>query len=210
MISTNSGIKRLAVSTVVLLLTCVVTPALTQAQNRKEIHERLSLVTYPTALTFQLDGQPLKATEEVLPQLSLRVLKFQADAGWLNKLAIELKNVSGKSITYAVINLTFPQTANEKGRVGLHQIFLGIDPDRKFTRSELRLAPNDTIEIPLANELAQIKTFVETRLPLTDVYEVEIEMHAVLFDDGKLFEAGVMYQRDPNNYSKWIPIAKSR
>lgn len=108
-----------------------------------------------------------------------------------------------------MIFLRFPQTANERGAVGLHQIFLGIDPQRKFRRSELRLAPNDTIEIPVAKEIDQIKTLVETRLPLTEVYEVEVEMHEVMFDDGMRFQAGVMYQRDSQDPMKWIPAPKT-
>jgi len=185
-----------------------IVPALTQAQNRKEIHERLSLVKYPTTLTFQLDGQPLKSTEEVVPYLSLRILRFEANNDWLRQLTLQLQNVSGKTITYVEIHLTFPQTANEKGRIGLHQIYLGIDPDRKFTRPEIRFAPNDTIELPVAKEIDEIKKLVETRLPLTQVFEVEVEVHAVLFDDGTMFQAGVMYQRDPNEPKKWIPIPK--
>jgi len=191
-----------------VLSLCVIAPTLTPAQKRKEIHERLTLVKYPTTLTFKLNGEPLKATEEVLPHLSLRILKFDADADWLRKLTLQLKNVSGKTITYVMINLRFPQTANEQGRVGLQQIYLGVDPDRKFTRPELHLAPNDTIEISLETEIEQIKRLVETRLPLTEISEVEVEMHAVLFDDGTMFQAGVMYQRDPHDAKKWIPIPK--
>ena len=193
---------------ILVLFVCLLAPAPTHAQKRKEIHERLSLVKYPATLTFRLDGQPLNATEEVLPQLSLRVLKFDADADWLRKLTLHLQNVSGKTITYVAIFLRFPQTANERGAVGLHQIYLGIDPDHKFNRPELHLAPNETMEISVAQEIDQVKKLVETRLPLAEVFEVEVEMHAVLFDDGTMFQAGVMYQRDPNDSTKWIPIAK--
>jgi hypothetical protein len=204
----NYRFRQIGFLIVAVLFVAVVAPVLTKAQNRKEIHERLSLVKYPVTLTFELDGQPLKATEEVRPELSLRVLKFEADADWLRKLTLQLKNASGKTVTYVVIFLRFPQTANEKGRTGVHQIYLGTDPDGKFPRPELRLAPNDTVEISLAKEIDQIKTLVETRLPLAEVFEVEVEMHAALFDDGTMFQAGMMYQRDPNDPRKWNPIPK--
>ena len=108
-----------------------------------------------------------------------------------------------------VLDLTFPQTAtNEHPRVGLHQIFLGVDPDRTLARPELRLAPNESMEIPLIARHDDIKKLVESRLSIENITEMEIRIHQVLFNDGTLFETGALYRRnpDPNDPRKWIKI----
>jgi hypothetical protein len=108
-----------------------------------------------------------------------------------------------------VLDLTFPETStSEQPRVGLHQVFLGVDPERGFVRPELRLPPNDSIEIPLAARFKDIRDLVERRVKIEEITQMEVRIHQVLFDDGTLFETGSMYRRnpDPNDPRKWIKI----
>jgi len=139
--------------------------------NKKTVIRRLTLVKQPAEISVELNGQRVEATEAVRPEEGIRVEEFEAYSNWLKNFRLKLSNKSGKVITYIVIDLTFPETAtSENPRVGLHQIFLGIDPDHKFSRSELRLTPNSSIKIPLAAGFNDIKTLVESA-PDRDYYQ---------------------------------------
>lgn len=177
--------------------------------DKKTLVRRLTVMKYPLELAIELNGEEVKTTKAVLPEQGIRTEQFEGDADWLKNLTLKVKNISDKVISYMVLDLTFPQTAtSEHPQVGLHQIFLGVDPDRKFPRPELRLAPHESIEIPLATLYKDFKTLVEFRLPIEQVTQIEIEFHAAMFDDGTLFETGEMYRRnpDPNDPHKWIKI----
>jgi len=179
------------------------------AQNQKAIIRRLTLEKYPVEISFKLKGQPVHAREAVRPEEGIRAQEFEGDPDWLKDLTIKLRNTSGKTITYIVLMLDFPEVT-KNGRTAEHQIHLGVDPDRKFQRPELRLAPNETIEIPLAARYADIKTLVETagNLPPEKVSKVLVDFYSAFFDDETLFEAGTLFRRNPdqNGSPKWLKI----
>jgi hypothetical protein len=153
--------------------------------NKKTIIRRLTILKYPVELSFKLKGQPLKSTETVLPEEAIRTNEFDADADWLKDFAIIEKNISTKTIAYVQVNLLFPEFTRN-GRVAAHQIHLGVDPDRKFLRPELRIAPNESLEIPLAARYDDLKILVKTvgdGLPIETVSRLQVEFHAALFDD---------------------------
>jgi hypothetical protein len=50
-----------------------------------------------------------------------------------------------------LVNLLFPEVTKD-GSVAMHQFFLGVNPDAPFQRPELRLAPNETLEIHLSTK----------------------------------------------------------
>ncbi|HSE33227.1 MAG TPA: hypothetical protein VLA93_16755 [Pyrinomonadaceae bacterium] len=177
------------------------------AQNQKAIIRRLTLARYPVEISFKLKGQPVNAREVVRREEGIRAQEFEADRDWLKDLTLRLKNTSGKTITYIVVNLAFPEVT-KNGRTALDQIFLGVDPERKFQRPQLRLAPNEIIEISLAERYAGIKSLVETvaNVPPENVSQVLVDFHAAFFDDGTYFQAGTMYKRDPDDPHKWTPI----
>jgi hypothetical protein len=179
-------------------------------RNKKTIIRRLSILKYPVELSFELKGQLLTSNETVLSAEGIRTNEFDADADWLKDFSLSLKNTSGKTITYTQVNLFFPE-ANWNGRVAMQQIHLGVDPDRKFSRPELRLAPNESLKIPLAARYDDIRTLVKTTgsgFAIENLSKVEVEFHAALFDDGTLFQTGTWYRRnaDPNDPHKWIAI----
>jgi len=179
------------------------------AQNRKTIIRRLTLSKEPVDISFKLKGQLVNASEAVRADQGIRAEEFEGDPDWVKELTLRLRNTSGKTITYIQLNLHFPEVTRN-GRTALQQIFLGVDPDRKFSRAELRLAPNETIEIPLSERYDTIRSLVETagKVPLGNVTKLWVEFHAALFDDGTLFEAGTLYRHNPdqNDPRKWIKI----
>jgi len=181
------------------------TGALVQTK-KKSIIRRVSYYKYPVEVSFELNGQPLKSTETVAGPY--RTNDFEADADWLNHLTIKIKNTSGKTITWMLVNLLFPEVTKD-GSVALHQFFLGVDPDAPFARPELRVAPNEAFEIPLSTKYEDLRHLVNvigSGMAIENVSKVEVEFHAALFDDEKRFEVGLWYRRDPNDRHKWIRI----
>ena len=178
--------------------------------NKKTIIRHLTILKYPVELSFKLKGEPLKSTETVIPEQGIRTNEFDANADWLKDFEVSVKNISAKTITYVQVNLVLPEVL-WYGRTAAHQIHLGVDPDRKFLRPELRLTPNESLEIPLAseyNELAILAKGREEGPPIADVSKLEVEFHAALFDDDTLFQTGEMFRRnpDPNDRQRWIRI----
>jgi hypothetical protein len=198
--------KGLFLVSVAVLGLPFVTFAQQPQSKKKSIIRRVSYFKYPVELSFELNGQSLKSTETVAgPYLTY---DFEADADWLNHLTIKIKNTSGKTITWMLVNLLFPDVTKD-GAVALHQFFLGVDPDAPFARPELRVAPNETFEIPLSTKYEDLRRLVNvigSGMAIENVSKVEVEFHAALFDDGKRFQTGLWYRRDPNDPHKWITI----
>jgi hypothetical protein len=185
-------------------------PNPTGQSNKKTIIQRLSYFKYPVEVSFQLKGQPLRSAKAVLAEQRIRTEEFEGDRDWLKDLTIKIKNISGKTITWMLVNLHFSDITKD-GATALHQIFLGVDPDAPFARPDLRLLPNQTLEIPLNGRYDDIKHLVNvigSGTPIESVSKLEVEFHAALFDDETRFETGEMFHRnpDPNDPQKWIRI----
>jgi len=169
--------------------------------NKKMIVRPRTLVKQPLEISFEHRGQLAKPNEE-----------FEGDADWLGNLTLKVKNNTNKAITYVLLDLYFYAQAgtgeDQQPTLGLHTISLGVDPDRKVPAHEFHLAPNESVEIPLAARYKDIKTLVEFRRPVEQVNQMVVRIHDVLFDDGTLFEVSTMYRRnpDPNDLHKWIKI----
>ena len=175
--------------------------------DKRSIIRRISYFKYPVEISFHLKGQPL--TNETLLD-GFRSNDFDADGDWLKDLTIKIKNTSGKKITWMLVNLLLPEITKD-GAIALHQIFLGVDPDAPFARPELRLLPNQTLEIPLNGRYEDLKHLVNvigSGTSIESVSKLEVDFHAALFDDDTRFETGEMFRRnpDPNDRQKWIRI----
>jgi hypothetical protein len=178
--------------------------------NKKTIIRRLTITKYPVELSFKLKGQPLTSKETVLPDEGIRTNEFDGGADWLKDFTVSVKNTSGKTVTYTQVNLFFPEVM-WNGRVAMQQIQIGVDANRTVSRPELRLAPNESLEIPLATRYDDIRTLVKSAgsgFIIENLSKMEIEFHAALLDDESLFQAGVWYRRgaDPNHPNRWDPI----
>jgi len=175
--------------------------------NKKSIVRRVTYEKDPVEISFYLKGRPL--TNEKLVD-SFRSNDFDGDGDWLKDLTIKIKNTSGKTITWMLVNLEFPEVTKD-GAVALHQIFLGVDPDAPFPRPELRLPPNQTLEISLNEKYDDLKRLVKvigSGMSVESVSKMLVEFHAALFDDDTKFFIGSMYRRNPvpGALQKWIKI----
>ncbi len=180
-----------------------------QTDNKKVILQKLTLFKYPVEVSFKLKGEPLQFKERVDTNEGFRIAEFEADADWIKNLSIALRNTSGKTITYVLVNLHFVEIT-KNGGTALNQIFVGVDPQRKFSRPELLVKPGQTFEIRLADQYARITDLAKAmdNFPVENISRVWVEFHAALFDDATMFEVGTWYRRDPNDPKKWIVIEK--
>jgi hypothetical protein len=175
--------------------------------KKKSIVRRVTYAKYPVEISFHLKGQPL-TNETILDGFHSN--DFDADGDWLKDLTIKIKNTSGKTITWMLLNLHFPEVTKD-GATALHQIFLGVDPDAPFPRPELSLLPNQTLEISLNviyDDIKRLVNVIGSGTPVESVSKLEVEFHAALFDDETRFETGTMYRRNstPGDPQKWIKI----
>jgi hypothetical protein len=207
----NARSKKTNCRAILLICLCLGYCAVASAQTSKTIIQKLTLYKYPVVTSFELKGEPLKFKETIDTNEGWRRFEFEAADDWLNELTVKITNVSDKPITYLNLNLHFPEVT-KNGRSALHQIFIGVDPDRKFLRPELHLKPKETLAIPLSEHYLAIKSLADTvaKFAVENVTTVWVEFHAALFDDGTLFEVGIMFRRnsDATDARKWIPIDK--
>lgn len=165
--------------------------------NKKTVVRPLTLVKEPVEIKFEHRGKPLKENEE-----------FESDSDWVKDLKFKLKNRSGKTITYILLDVDFPETAASSGRVAQQQITLGRDPEGHSTQQPLQLRPEESMEVSLDAGYDQIKNLIGRSLPMESISKTVIRLHQVMFDDGTLFSSGSMYRRndEPNATQKWVKI----
>jgi hypothetical protein len=157
---------------------------------------------------------PREPAEITPPKLNGRATAFgeafQGDSDWISKLTFKLKNRSKTPITYARIDITFPETA-ASGPKMLHQIFIGQRPDNPSTLDNppLYLMPKESIDISLASQVGKIERLVKSRHPSLDaVSKIAVGLGEVMFADGTLYSGGAHFKRNPDPASprKWVLV----
>lgn len=157
---------------------------------------------------------PREPVEIMPPQVNGRATAFgeafQGDSDWISKLAFEVKNRSKTPITYARIDITFPETAAGSPKL-LHQIFIGRRSDNPSTLDNppLYLLPKEAMDISLASQVGKIERLVKSRHPSLDaISKIAVGLGEVMFADGTLYSGGALFKRnpDPDSPRKWIMV----
>jgi hypothetical protein len=155
--------------------------------------------------------EPLEITP---PQVNGRATAFseafQGDSDWISKLTFKVKNRSKTPITYARIDITFPETA-AGGPKMVHQIFIGQRSDNPSTLDNppLYLMPKEAMDISLASQVGKIERLVKSRHPSLDaISKIAVGLGEVMFADGTLYSGGAHFRRnpDPDSPRKWIMV----
>jgi len=173
---------------------------LVAAQNtRKTVVRPETLSKEPVEIAIKHRGALITPNQE-----------FDADANWVSNLVIKLTNNSDKTITFIDLDLTFPETRPFfAGRVALHEIMLGLEPESKEPRAALRLLQNESVEVALSDQIDRLHALMDNKQPrLEGVNQILIRLQQVIFEDGILYSGGELYRRntDPNDSHKWIKI----
>ncbi|MET0623642.1 MAG: hypothetical protein ABW250_11730 [Pyrinomonadaceae bacterium] len=135
---------------------------------------------------------------------------FQGGSDWISKLSFKVKNRSKTPITYARIDITFPETT-ASGPKMLHQIFIGQRADNPSTLNNppLYLMPKEAMDISLASQIGEIERLVKSRHPSLDaISKIAAGLGEVMFADGTLYSGGALFKRNPDPASprKWVMV----
>jgi hypothetical protein len=167
-------------------------------QNKKRVEKHKTFLKLPLEISeAKVGDKPIALGEQ-----------FDGDVDWLNGLTIKVRNKSDKTITWASIFFTFPET-RLIGPVMMDQLFIGQRSDMSLKNPPLDLKPGEEMEVSLESHFNSIKQLIESRSRLELVNDVDIEVHEVMFADGTLYSGGSIWKPNPDTASphKWVEIA---
>ena len=115
---------------------------------------------------IKASGKPLKFDE-----------RFDGSDDWIPTIGFKAKNISNRPIVYLAVNINFPETRAVVGAMMSYAIEFGQKPGSALpSRGEpMVLLPNDTVEINLQDHYPRIKAFIERRLTLKDIHQVDLK-----------------------------------
>ncbi|HYJ84578.1 MAG TPA: hypothetical protein VEW46_00815 [Pyrinomonadaceae bacterium] len=130
--------------------------------------------------------------------------RFLDGDDWLDGLAIEVVNSSGKTVTFVEVELFFPRPVEDATQPGaVWHLRYGDSPFRYESPEAMPaprvkpIAPGDFLELKAAdNEHLEIDRFLKD-LKFSKNNKVEIRINLLGFSDGTAW-SGQMFQRNPN------------
>jgi len=129
------------------------------------------------------------------------------DDEWAGKIFLKVKNISEKPIVYLSVNLNFPDT-RATGAMMSYPVVLGQMPGSKFPQfhDPILFLPGESLEIPVTQNHAKMKSFVEEGMPFRNIRKVELEIGFVVFVDKTAWAAGTFKRQNANNPDRYDPI----
>jgi hypothetical protein len=149
----------------------------------------------PVSITnINIKGNPVNINSHV-----------SASHDWLKNLSFDIQNISNKPIIYISLQVLFPQTKTN-GPILAYPMHLGERPRSpdQFPRQAL-LMPNETVKMSINDDAyTKLKNFVETRTPIENISDVQIDVDFVAFDDDTAWATGAFMHRKPGDMTKWV------
>src|SRR2546423_757867 len=166
-----------------------------QSQETQRVVEKISLKNEP------LEIAELRSKTKIVSMGQA----FPSGDDWLEGMTFKLKNVSGKALRRAELELEFPEVKLGDGTF-LFTIHYGQIPD---------LPDADSIEMPSVqpDEKFDLKfddsTYASLRRRVfqgLSVTKVRVLISTAYFADGTAWHHGFWHRRDPNNPRRWLII----
>lgn len=137
--------------------------------------------------------------------------KFLNGNDWFGGLAVNVKNISNKTIVFIDLTLNFPpsggatEPASEHLLYGQEPLPPGETDGATLTKSQLPLQTNSTATLTL-DDYQGTRDFLNEVGQPQSIGEIELEISEVVFNDGTKWSRGSLLKRDPNDSNKSIPI----
>lgn len=141
--------------------------------------------------------------------------KFDGESDWLNGLAVSVKNVSDKPVSYICVLIGAPFTENgEPNNAGTHLQYGAMPLFPGETRApnpavRKPLPPGATADLVLSPQHRdELYGILQKHDASTDIAELSVRLYQVFFAglDDTTWHTGRMYRRDPKDPWHWLPI----
>lgn len=135
-----------------------------------------------------------------------------ADKDWLKNLEFDLKNISGKTIVYAEVQIEVGRQGKMQYPLLLPLIFGQIPQSESQSLSTYTaveslkvLKPNDSVKISIEpSTLEKFTTIFMPQNEITEIEQVRFYFDFIIFDDGLAWSRGRLMRRNSSN--KWQDI----
>ena len=140
--------------------------------------------------------------------------KFVDDDDWLKGLTVRLDNSSGKSFTYARIEVQFRRPQDqEQDPPAIWYLEYGDYPFRYKTEEEIppvrvkAVLPGESLEISLSDsDFNQLDLFLKDTRYFNGGNTIELRITDIGFTNGTVWSHGQILKRDPKSFWGWSPI----
>lgn len=185
----------ISAGTLVLLLNSVVQSD-AQSKQVERVVEKIAVRNEP----LEISEMKSKTDKITLGKV------FPSGDNWMEGLTFTLKNVSGKALRRAELELEFPDVLMEN-RMLLLSIHYGQIPDLPDADSvEMPVVqPHQTFELKFDDSMVAA---VSQRASANQgsITKIRVLISTVYFTDGTAWRHGFWNRRDPNNPRKWLII----
>ena len=133
--------------------------------------------------------------------------EFDESDDWLSKMSLEIENISKKPIAYLQLNLNFPETRSS-GNMMSYPVDFGLRPGSRFISSNkpLNFLPGEKLSFTLEEKYQRLLRFVETRHPMNEIKQLQVEIGFIIFNDRTAWAAGEFLRQDINNPDYYVNI----
>jgi len=157
-------------------------------------------------------NEPLELTK---PEVGGREVKFdqafQAQGDdWFRGLAITVRNTTSRPIRYISVGLTFGSSGAGDLPSRDWLLYGCLPPENEVGAKPCGrppLQPNETATLVLQDYESTRVFLNETGKP-QDIGEFEMSIGEVIFADGRMWSAGQIFERDPDDPNRWVPERK--
>lgn len=123
------------------------------------------------------------------------------DDDWLKGLAVRVKNVSGKTITYIGVKIWLPAPTPDDSEHGVMTIIsYGIYPEWAKARAaeQKTVAPNEVVEVQIPErEYNRLKQLLQSVSGQSAYDKASLLLGDVLFADGNVYRSGRVEKYEP-------------
>lgn len=136
--------------------------------------------------------------------------KIAANDDWLRGLTIRVLNDSNKPVTSVSIEIQFRRPANQAKELDLvAPIAYGQNPfaapQEGYTLAPEPILPGQTKDITLSDEgYDSLRSMLDQLNYPASIKSVKVQVRAIGFSDGTVWNAGNFFRRDPSNPGQWI------